>query len=144
MSARARRKPSSKSSDSGKRAVRGLRRKRTPFEWTLLVVALLAIGAVLLGLFVYAGEPSGGEAELQLQVGVTGRHEGGPQVELTVRNTGGSSAEQVVVEVTMGSQSREVTLTRIPREGEVGAVVTFPAGTSGTPEAELLNYNQPT
>ena len=143
MSARPRKKPSSRSSDPGKRTGRGLRRKRTPFEWTLLVVALLAIGAVLAGLFVYAGEPSGGEAELELQVGVTGRHEGGPQVELTVRNTGGSAAEQVVAEVTMGSESREVTLTRIPRDGEATAVVTFPAGTSGTPQAELLNYNQP-
>ncbi|HEX2180026.1 MAG TPA: hypothetical protein VHL54_11010, partial [Actinomycetota bacterium] len=79
-----------------------------------------------------------------VEVEQTGTHvDGGPQVEVTVRNTGGSGAEQVVSEVKMGVESREVTLTRIPKDDQASALVVFPPGTTGTPEAELLSYNQP-
>lgn len=121
-----------------------LKRDRTPFEWVLLLISLAAIGTVIVGLFFYAGHQAGGEAELSVEVTGTGEgFEGGPQVEVTVRNTGGSGAEQVVTEVTMGEQTREVTMVRIPKDDEASAVVTFPAGTTGTPEGELLSYNTP-
>jgi uncharacterized protein (TIGR02588 family) len=107
-------------------------------------VALLAIGSVVTGLFRYAGLKSGGEADLSIEVQDTGtRVDGGAQVEVTVRNTGGSGAEQVVTEVKMGDETREVTMTRIPKDDEASALVVFPPGTAGTPEAELLSYNQP-
>ena len=121
-----------------------LKRERTPFEWVLLLISLAAIGTVIIGLFLYAGNQAGGEAELSVEVADTGGMlEGGPQVDVTVRNTGGSGAEQVVTEVTMGGESREVTMVRIPKDDEASAVVTFPAGTTGTPEGELLSYNTP-
>ena len=121
-----------------------LKRQRTPFEWVLLAIASASIGAVIVGLFLYAGHKAGGEAELTLEVADTGKEfQGGPQVELTVRNTGGSGAEEVVTEVTMGEESREVTMVRIPKDDEASAIVTFPEGTTGTPEAELLSYNTP-
>ncbi|HEX2150298.1 MAG TPA: hypothetical protein VHI31_09030 [Actinomycetota bacterium] len=121
-----------------------LKRERTPFEWVLLAVASASIGAVIVGLFLYAGHKAGGEAELTVEVTDTGKmFQVGPQVELTVRNMGGSGAEEVVTEVTMGEESREVTMVRIPKDDEASAVVTFPEGTTGTPEAELLSYNTP-
>ncbi|HVL50015.1 MAG TPA: hypothetical protein VM754_00755 [Actinomycetota bacterium] len=123
---------------------RGLKRNRTPFEWGLLATALVVIGTMVIGLFVYADKRAGGQAELRVEVRDTGRqHEGGPEVQLTVRNTGGAGAEQVTVEVQMGPEVREVTMIRIPKDDELTATVIFPAGTSGTPEAELLSYVQP-
>lgn len=139
-----RRRQGGDGSPGGRRRTRGPARERTAFEWTLLVVALAAIGVVLSGLFVYAAGRSGGQAELALQARDTGVRSGGNrQVELTVRNTGGAAAEQVVAEVTMGAESREVTLTRIPKDDEATAMVWFPAGIPGTPQAELLSYNEP-
>lgn len=135
----AKKEDSSKSSES-----LSLKRERTPFEWILLTVALAAIGAVIVGLFLYAGHKAGGDAELQIEVVDTGKMvDGGPQVELTVKNVGGSGAEQIVTEVKMGEETREVTMTRIPKDDEGSALVTFPEGTTGTPEAELLSYNTP-
>jgi uncharacterized protein (TIGR02588 family) len=141
---------SSKSSTSqaqgsgGKDLAFSLKRDRTRFEWALLAVAVLAIGSVVIGLFRYAGQKSGGPADLSVEVEDTGTQVGGgPQVEVTVRNTGGSGAEHVVTEVKMGDETREVTLTRIPKDDEASALVVFPPGTTGAPEAELLSYNQP-
>lgn len=132
------------SQSAGKPVAFGLKRERTPFEWALLAVAVVAIGSVVVGLFRYAGQKSGGEAELTVEVGDTGKQvAGGPQVEVTVRNSGGSGAEQVVTEVKMGGETREVTMTRIPKDDQATALVTFPAGTGGAPEGELLSYNQP-
>jgi uncharacterized protein (TIGR02588 family) len=145
------RKPSSESSsgsdankDSKSSESLSLKRERTPFEWALLVVALAAIGTVIVGLFLYAGHKAGGEAELQIEVVDTGKTvDGGPQVEVTVRNVGGSGAEEIVTEVKMGEETREVTMVRIPKDDEASALVTFPEGTTGTPEGELLSYNTP-
>jgi uncharacterized protein (TIGR02588 family) len=146
------RKPSSESSagsgskkdDSKSTESLNLKRERTPFEWALLAVALAAIGTVIVGLFLYAGHKAGGEAELQIEVVDTGKTvDGGPQVEVTVKNVGGSGAEEVVTEVTMGEETREVTMVRIPKDDEASALVTFPEGTTGTPEGELLSYNTP-
>lgn len=146
------RKPSSESSsgsdvkkDDSKSSERvNLKRERTPFEWALLAVALAAIGTVIVGLFLYAGHKAGGDAELQIEVVDTGKKvDGGPQIEVTVKNVGGSGAEQIITEVKMGEETREVTMTRIPKDDEASAIVTFPEGTTGTPEGELLSYNTP-
>ncbi len=121
-----------------------LNRHRTPFEWGLLTTALFTIRVVLTGLFFYADKRAGGEAELTVKVRDTGKQfEGGRQVELTVRNTGGAGAEEVVTEVTMGSETREVSMVRIPKHDESKAIVSFPPGISGKPEAELLSYVEP-
>lgn len=145
-------KPSSESSggsdakkdDSKSSESLSLKRERTPFEWGLLVVALAAIGTVIVGLFLYAGHKAGGDAELQIEVVDTGKKvDGGPQIEVTVKNVGGSGAEQIITEVKMGEETREVTMTRIPKDDEASAIVTFPEGTTGTPEGELLSYNTP-
>jgi uncharacterized protein (TIGR02588 family) len=121
-----------------------LKRERTPFEWALLAVALAAIGTMIVGLFLYAVHKAGGEAELEIEVVDTGKKvAGGPQVEVTVKNVGGSGAEEVVAEVKMGEETREVTMVRIPKDDQASSIVVFPAGTTGTPEGELLSYNTP-
>lgn len=146
------RKPTSESSrgsdakkdDSKSWESLNLKRERTPFEWALLTVALATIGTVIVGLFLYAGHKAGGEAELQVEVVDTGKTvDGGPQVEVTVKNAGGSGAEEIVTEVKMGDETREVTMKRIPKDDEASAIVTFPEGATGTPEGELLSYNTP-
>lgn len=136
--------PDKKGAESPSLSHLALKRKRTPFEWVLLLVALAAIGTIVVGLFLYAGHKAGGEAELVVVAVDTGKPvDGAPQVEVTVSNVGGSGAEEVVTEVTMGAETREVTMTRIPKDDEATAIVSFPPGTTGTPEAELLSYNQP-
>lgn len=133
-----------RSSESTKSSALALKRERSAFEWILLLVALGSIGTVVVGLFLYAGHKAGGEAELVAEVVDTGKPvKGAPQVELTVRNTGGSGAEEVITEVTMGEETREVTMVRIPKDDEATAIVGFPPGTTGTPEAEIFSYNQP-
>lgn len=133
-----------KESQEPKKTALALKRQRTPFEWALLLVALAAIGTIVVGLFLYAGNKAGGEAELEVEVADTGKKfKGGPQIEVTVRNVGGSGAEEIVTEVKMGEETREVTMPRIAKDDEASAIVTFPAGTTGTPEGELLSYNTP-
>lgn len=119
-------------------------RERTAFEWALLLVSAGAIGTIVIGLLIYAGNQAGGEAKLVAGFARAGTdRNGGPQFEVTVRNTGGSGAEQVVTEVSLGQDTRLVTMLRIPKDDEASAIVTFPAGSSGDPELQVLSYNQP-
>ncbi len=93
-----------------------LKRERTPFEWALLAVALAAIGTVSWACSSTPGTSPAGEAELQVEVADTGkRFNGGPQVEVTVNNVGGSGAEEIVTEVKMGEETREVTMPENPQ-----------------------------
>lgn len=118
-------------------------RERTAFEWALLLVSAVAIGTIVIGLLIYSGNQAGGEAKLVADIARAGTYRDGPQFEITVRNTGGSGAEQVVAEVSLGPHSRLVTMLRIPKDDEASAIVTFPAGSAGDPELQLLSYNQP-
>ena len=84
-------------------ASRGVGRERTPFEWALLVVSLAATLAVVAGLVLSGLAGSRGPADLQVTVATADEPaSGGQPVDVTVSNDGGTSAENVIIEVTVG------------------------------------------
>lgn len=122
----------------------GVGRKRTTFEWVVLLVSLAATLAVVVGLVV--SELSGDRGPVDLRVSVADAGEpasGGRPLEVTVTNVGGTSAENVTIEVTVGDVVREVTLDLVAKGDEESAEVVFPAGATGPPQAEVLSYTKP-
>ena len=122
----------------------GIRRERTPFEWTLLVVSLAATVAVVVGLVV--GGLTGPRGPADLRVSVTDTAEpasGGRPLEVTVMNVGGTSAENVIVEVTVGDITREVNLDLVAKGDQETATVVVPAEAGGSPLVEVVSYTNP-
>ena len=122
----------------------GVGRERTPFEWTLLLVSLASILALVIGLVV--SELSGPRGPVDLRVTVTdagGPASGGRPLELAVTNVGGTSAEQVVIAVTVGDVVREVNLDLVAKGDEESATVVVPTGAAGQPQAEVVSYTNP-
>lgn len=119
-------------------------RRRTPFEWTLLLVSLGAILAVVIGLVV--SELSGPRGPVDLRVTVTdagGPASGGRPLEVTVTNVGGTSAEHVIIEVTVGDVVREVNLDLVAEGDKGSATVVVPTDAAGQPQAEVVSYTNP-
>ena len=123
---------------------RGIRRQRTPFEWALLVVSLAATLAVVAGLVVsgLTGTPRPGRPPRDR------RRRGRPgqrrrPLEVTVTNVGGTSAENVIVEVTVGDVTREVNLDLVAKGDTESAAVVVPADAAGQPHAEVVSYTNP-
>lgn len=132
------------SPQGSKTKARGIKRDRSPFELLLLTLSVAAIAAVVFGLFRYSADTAGDKASLTAQVEETGREvDGGSEVEVTVTNNGDSGAEDVVVEVTIGEEAREVSFVRIAKDEEKTGVVVFPPEAQGTPEVAILSYNYP-
>jgi uncharacterized protein (TIGR02588 family) len=122
----------------------GIGRKRTPFEWGLLGVSLAATLAVVVGLVVTGLTGPRGPADLRVSVEeAAGPSSDGKPFEVTVANVGGTSAENVVVEVTVGDVIREVNLDLVAKGDTESAAVVVPADTSGEPRAEVLSYTAP-
>ena len=122
----------------------GMGRKRTSFEWALLLGSLAAILAVVIGLVV--GELSGPRGPVDVRVTVTdagGPASGGRPLEVIVTNVGGTSAEHVVIEVRVGDVVREVNLDLVAKGDEESATVVVPTGTAGQPQAEVVSYTKP-
>lgn len=122
---------------------RGLARERTPFEVAILAVALLAVVGIVTGLLLSGGGGSGSQPDLRANVRATGLASGGQTYLVTVRNNGGRTAENVVVEVTIGSESRETELLAVARRDAEHAIVVFPPGTTGAPQVAILSYTEP-
>jgi uncharacterized protein (TIGR02588 family) len=123
---------------------RGIRRERTPFEWGLLLVSMAAALTLVVGLAISGLTGASGPADLAIEIAPAGvPASGGRPLEITVSNVGGTSAENVVVEVTVGDVSREVTLELVAKGDEESATVVVPADASGTPNAEVLSYSDP-
>jgi uncharacterized protein (TIGR02588 family) len=119
-------------------------RRRTPFEWTLLVVSLAATLAVVAGLVVSGLAGPRGPADLR--VTITQADEpasGGRPLEVTVTNVGGTSAENVIVEVTVGVVTREVNLDLVAKGDTESAAVVVPADAAGPLHAEVVSYTNP-
>jgi uncharacterized protein (TIGR02588 family) len=123
---------------------RGIRRERTPFEWALLVVSLAATLAVVAGLVV--SELAGPRGPADLRVTIADADEpasGGRPLEVTVKNVGGTSAENVIVEITVGEVTREVNLDLVAKSDTESAVVVVPADAAGPPHAAVVSYTNP-
>jgi uncharacterized protein (TIGR02588 family) len=124
---------------------RSVRRDRTPLEMGILVVSILAVATIIVGL-ILAGA-SGGDGPPDLRVSVeenTSVRSGGVVYTVTVRNVGGDTATNVVIEVSVGDQVREVDLVSIAKGDEEVAAVVFPSGTSGEARTAVLSYHRTT
>ena len=123
---------------------RGIRRRRTPFEWALLGVSLTAILVVIAGLVSSQLLGAGGPADLRVAVADEGvLTSGGRSLEVTVTNAGGTSSENVIVEVTVGDVTREVDLDLVAKGDTESAVVVVPADAVGEPAAQVISYTNP-
>jgi uncharacterized protein (TIGR02588 family) len=123
---------------------RGIRRERTPFELTLLVVSLAATLAVVVGLVASRLAGPHGPTDLRVTVKDADRPaSGGRPLVITVTNVGGTSAENVIVEVTVNDVTREVNLDLVAKGDTESAGVVIPADATGPPRAEVLSYTNP-
>ena len=123
---------------------RGVGRERTPFEWALLLISMAAALALAVGLAISGLTGTRGPADLEIDITATADPaSGGRPLELTVTNVGGTSAENVVVEVTVGDVVREVTLALVAKGDEESATVIVPAAATASPRAEVLSYSDP-
>jgi uncharacterized protein (TIGR02588 family) len=123
---------------------RGIGRRRTPFEWALLVVSLAATLVVAVGLALSQFIGPDGPADLRVGVADEGvRASGGRSLEVIVTNAGGTSSENVIVEVRVGEVAREVELDLVAKGDTESAVVVVPADAIGEPAAEVLSYMNP-
>lgn len=122
----------------------GIRRERTPFEWALLGVSLAATLAVVAGLVVSGLAGPRGPADLRVSIAdADGPASGGRPLEVTVTNVGGTSAENVIVEVSVGVVTREVNLDLVAKGDTESATVVVPADAVGPPHAEVISYTNP-
>lgn len=120
---------------------RGIRRERTPLEWALLVVSLAATLAVVAGLVVSGLAGPNGPADLRVTIAAADEPaSGGRPLEVTVANVGGTSAENVTVEVTVGDVTREVNLDLVAKGDTESAAVVVPVDAAGPPRAEVVSY----
>ena len=117
---------------------------RTPFEWALLVVSLAATLTVVAGLVVSELAGPHGPADLRVTVADADRPaSGGRPLDVTITNVGGTSAENVIVEVTVGDIVREVNVNLVAKGDSESAAVVIPAGAAGSPRAEVVSYTNP-
>jgi uncharacterized protein (TIGR02588 family) len=123
---------------------RGIRRKRTSFEWAVLLVSLAATIAVVIGLVVSGVAGTRGPADLRVTVAdAGGRASGGRPLEVTVTNVGGTSAENVLVEITVGDVVREVSLDLVAKGDQESATVLVPTDATGPPDADVVSHMSP-
>jgi uncharacterized protein (TIGR02588 family) len=129
---------------TAKRVSGVINRRRTPFEWALLVVSLAATLAVVIGLVVSGLAGPRGPADLRISI-ADGNDpaSGGRPLEVTVTNVGGTSAENVIVEVTVGDVTREVNLDLVAKGDTESAAVVVPADATGEQHAEVVSYTNP-
>ena len=122
----------------------GIWRKRTPFEWAVLGLSLAATTGVVAGLLVSGLTGPRGPADLRVTVvSANDPASGGRPLEVTISNVGGTSAENVVVEVSVYDVTREVNLDLVAKGDTESAIVVVPAGITGPPDAEVVSYTVP-
>ena len=87
---------------------------------------------------------SRGPADLRVAVTAEGRPaSGGRPLAVMVENLGGTSAENLIVEVTVGDVTREVDLNLVAKGDTESATVVVPADATGRPRAEVVSYTSP-
>ncbi|MEX2395204.1 MAG: hypothetical protein WD826_12080 [Actinomycetota bacterium] len=122
---------------TAKRKDSSLKRERTPFEWVVLVVSLAAIATIAAGLLAFGVGGRPGPARLK----VTIDDPSAKAFLVTVSNIGGTTAEEVVVDVERGSESHEVAFRAVPKGDKEEAVVSL--GGSADAKATVLSFKEP-
>jgi hypothetical protein len=129
---------------AGRASRGGIWRRRTPFEWGLLSVSLAASAAVVVGLGVSGLTGPDGPADIRVTVADAGPAAGvGRALLVTVANVGGTSAGNVVVEITVDDVTREVMLDLVAKGDSEFATILVPGSASGEPRAEVASYIRP-
>lgn len=114
---------------------------RNLFEPVILGISLLAIVAVVGGLAYYGITSGSGPAELEVTVIDTGKHVNGERVHnVVVRNKGGKTAEDLIIEVTAGDATVEVDIRFVSKGDVEEAFVMVPEGVD--PEARIVSYSE--
>ena len=113
-----------------------LRRQRTTLEWVLLGVSVFAIVMIAGALIFYGFSSTSVPPDLRLTL----RPEG-PVFVIEVENKGGTTAEEVVVEVTRGKEKREVEFKAVAKGDTEEATVAVPG--SGEPTARVVAFKEP-
>ena len=127
------------------RPARGALRSRTLLENVVLAVSLVAVAAVVIGLVVAAVGGGDDGPDLRATVRATGlQRSGGAIYEVEIRNVGGHTAENVVIEVTLGDEKRELEVLSVAKGDDETATVVFPPGASGTAAVRVLSYHETT
>jgi uncharacterized protein (TIGR02588 family) len=122
-----------------------VRRGRTTFELVVLILAIAATASVIGGLIASKVSGASGDTDIRANVRATGRQaSGGVIYEVVIRNAGGKTAENVVLEVTLGEETRELEILSVSKGDEETATVVFPPGSTGTPDVEVLSYHMTT
>ena len=111
------------------------------FDRVVLIAAAFAILIVVGGLAYYGVTSGRGPADLEPSIIDTGRREGDEQIyKVTIANKGGTTAEDLVVEVTLGEESREVQVRFVTKGDSEEVLVSLPG--SGTPEVRVVSYTE--
>jgi hypothetical protein len=126
-------------------AKRGVRRGRTPFELGVLVVSIAAVGAIVVGLVVAGVSGPDGPPNLRAIAHPTGeQRSGGSVYEVTITNGGGETAENVVLEVVVADETREIEILSVSKGDDETVTTIFPPGTTGPATVEILSYHSTT
>ncbi|MFA5889337.1 MAG: hypothetical protein WDA27_00040 [Actinomycetota bacterium] len=126
-------------------SVRGIRRERTPLEVAVLLVSAVAVAAIVIGLLLARIAGGNGPPDLRVSVAQTPIHRsGGAVYAVIVRNVGGETAANVVIEVVVGEETREISLVSVAKGDDEEAAAVFPSGTSGEPRATVTSYHRAT
>ncbi|HVE75136.1 MAG TPA: hypothetical protein VND22_00020 [Actinomycetota bacterium] len=115
-----------------------LKRKRTAFEWAIGIVAAACITTMVGGLVYYGFTAGTGPPDLAATI----TPEGEGKYTLTVTNKGGTTAEDVVVEVTSGEDVQEVQFLAVAKGHKEEATVIFEEA-GQQPEAKVLTFKEP-
>jgi len=113
-------------------------RQRTAFEWAILVISVAAIATIGVGLVLYSVqfEKRSAEIEISIEPAI-----GENSFILSVENRGGTTAEDVVIEVARGDLTQLVEFRAIPKAGQEEA--TFYLEGTGAPTASLVTFKEP-
>ena len=122
-----------------------LRRKRTPLELGVLVFSLAATAAVVTGLVAARLSGADGGPDLRASARPTGEERSeGAIYEVIILNAGGKTAENVMVEVAVGDEVRELEILSVAKGDDETATVVFPTGTRDQATVRILSYHATT
>lgn len=113
-----------------------LRRERTTLEWMLLVISSVAIIAIAASLIFYGFSATSESPDLRLTL-----RPDGPAFVLEVENRGGTTAEEVVIEVMRGDERQELEFKAVAK-GDLEEATVSIAG-DGSPVARVKAYKEP-
>lgn len=115
--------------------------KRNRFQVVVLAISLISILGVIGGLTFYGITSGTGPAELEATVVDTGERVDGEKVyNVVVKNRGGRTAEDLIIEVTAGDKTVEVDIRFVTKGDREEAFVMLPEGIE--PEVKVISYTE--